>query len=94
MAYKLAPGSPIVQDTLGWILFSQGDIARARELLEQAARNSTAPDVHYHYGAVLAKSGDVAGARKALTAALSSKAGFPGKKAAAELLNSLEQGKK
>lgn len=70
-AYKLAPKSPFVQDTLGWILVQNGDTARGLDLLRQAA--SLAPDnssIRYRLAAALARSGDKTAARKELNQAL------------------------
>lgn len=80
-AYKLAPKSPYVQDTLGWILVQNGDTARGLDLLRQAA--SLAPDnssIRYHLAVTLARSGDKAAARKELNQALR-----PGSKPFAEV---------
>lgn len=41
-AYKLAPGDPQVQDTLGFLLLKRGDTARGAELVRDAA--TLAPD--------------------------------------------------
>lgn len=70
-AHKLAPKSPLVQDTLGWILVQNGDTARGLDLLRQAV--SQAPDnsaIRYHLAAALARSGDKTAARKELNQAL------------------------
>ena len=64
-AYKLAPGSPAIMDTLGWICLESGDLARALPLLQKAS--ALAPDateIRYHFGLVLARSGDKRGARR------------------------------
>ena len=66
-AYKLAPDSPAVIDTLGWILVDHGDTARGVPLLQKAV--SLAPamaEIRYHLAAGLARSGDKAAARKEL----------------------------
>ncbi len=66
-AYKLAPDSPAVIDTLGWILVDRGDTARGVPLLQKAV--SLAPamaEIRYHLAAGLARSGDKAAARKEL----------------------------
>lgn len=50
-AFAVLPNEPAVADTLGWILFRQGQYARALSLLRQAA--SGMPDdgqVQYHHG--------------------------------------------
>lgn len=70
-ANRLAPGSVGIQDSLGWILLTQGQLARGTELLKQAA--SKAPKVatvRYHYAVALEKSGQRAAAKKELQAAL------------------------
>ena len=70
-AHKLAPNSPAIMDTLGWIYLEAGDIGRALPLLQKAsALAPDAPEIRYHYGMVLAKSGDKAAARRELRRAL------------------------
>jgi putative PEP-CTERM system TPR-repeat lipoprotein len=72
-AYRLAPGSPAIMDTLGWICLEAGDFARALPLLQQAsALAPNAGEIRYHLGLVLAKSGDRRGARRELERLLSS----------------------
>ena len=66
-AHALAPQSPTIADTLGWILFERGETKRGTELLAQAAAG--APDsteIRLHYAKALIKSGDKPGARKEL----------------------------
>ena len=66
-AHKLSPDSPVVLDTLGWILVEQGNITRGLPHLQKAA--SLAPEmaeIRYHFAAGLVKSGDKATARKEL----------------------------
>ncbi len=66
-AYKLAGNSPDIMDTLGWILIEKGNVARGLPLIQKAL--GLAPevtDIHYHLAVGLFKSGDMAGARKAL----------------------------
>lgn len=71
-ALALAPGNPVVQDTLGWILLSNGDAKRALPMLRQAAAASPkAADVQYHLAVGLMKNGDKAAARKQLEQVLS-----------------------
>jgi putative PEP-CTERM system TPR-repeat lipoprotein len=89
-AYKLAPQSPEVQDTLGWILVEQGQIPRAEELLRAAASKlPNAGSVRYHYAVALAKSGKKAAARKEVEQALKTGQPFPEEDAAKGLLQSL-----
>jgi putative PEP-CTERM system TPR-repeat lipoprotein len=73
-ANKLAPNSPAIMDTLGWILLETGNIGRAMPLLQKASALAPgAAEIRYHYGMVLAKSGDKTGARRELERALSAK---------------------
>ncbi len=76
-AYRLAPGSPAIMDTLGWICLESGDLARALPLLQKAsALAPNAGEIRYHFGLVLAKSGDKRGARRELERLLASPAQF------------------
>jgi putative PEP-CTERM system TPR-repeat lipoprotein len=76
-AYRLAPGSPAIMDTLGWICLESGDLARALPLLQKAsALAPNAGEIRYHFGLVLAKSGDKRGARRELERLLASSAQF------------------
>jgi putative PEP-CTERM system TPR-repeat lipoprotein len=64
-ALKIEPGSPAIQDTLGWILVEQGQAKRGLELLDKAlAQIPKNPSILYHYAVALARTGDQAGARK------------------------------
>ncbi|TFW21916.1 PEP-CTERM system TPR-repeat protein PrsT, partial [Massilia arenosa] len=66
-AYKLAPDSPVVLDTLGWIYQDEGDAAKALPLLRKAS--ALAPDggnFRFHYALALARSGDKAAAKREL----------------------------
>lgn len=89
-AYKIAPESPFVQDTLGWILVQNSDLTRGLGLLRKAA--GLAPDhpsIHYHLAVALVKSGDKATARKALNQALRSEKPFAEAEQAKKLLKEL-----
>ena len=68
-ALAIAPGSPAVQDTLGWLLVDKGDVARGVELLKQAAaRAPNAAEIRLHLAKALIKAGDRSGARSELEA--------------------------
>lgn len=76
-ALQLAPESPAVLDTLGWILVQQGKTARALPLLQKAV--GLAPDaaeIRYHLAFALNQGGDKANARKELDKLLSSNKPF------------------
>ena len=70
-ANKLAPDTPPLMDTLGWMLVEQGDVKRGIALLEKAAAKAPqANDIRYHLAAGLFKAGDKARARQELDKAL------------------------
>lgn len=88
-AYRAAPGSPAVGDTLGWILYQKGALDRAETLMTQAVK--AAPDhaeLHYHLGMVYLKQGKTADARRELEQALQTP-NFPSAEAAVRALDSL-----
>jgi len=48
-AYELAPASPPILDTYGWILVEKGQVAEGIKYLEQAAKLSpNAQDIQEH----------------------------------------------
>ena len=86
-AHRMAPGSPSAADTLGWLLYLQGDVTRSEKLVAFAAKADAGnPEIRYHQGAVLAKLGKRAEARQELELALRS----PGFSEAAEARRILE----
>ena len=89
-AYALAPQSPAVNDTLGWILARGGESAKALDYLARAAAlNPKDPDVEYHYAYALAKAGQGAKARQILSTILASKTPFDSRQDAERLLASI-----
>lgn len=90
-AKEAAPDDPHVSDTLGWILYKRGVYQRAVDLLKESAKKlPDAPVVQYHLGLASLKVGDREGARRALTAALSSPTNFAGKEEARKALAELK----
>jgi putative PEP-CTERM system TPR-repeat lipoprotein len=88
-AYQLAPDNPAIIDTLGWIYLEQGELARALPLLQKAsALAPQSAEIHYHYGMLLARSGDKRGARRELEKALAD-TGFARRDDARALLGTL-----
>lgn len=68
-ALALAPGSAAVADTVGWILFSRGDVQRGLELMRKAsAAAPQVPEIRMHLAKALIKAGDIAAARRELEA--------------------------
>lgn len=89
-ALDLAPESPVVLDTVGWIWAEQGNTAKALPLLKKAADLAKdATEIHYHYAVVLAKSGDKATAKKELDDLLATGKAFPQSEDAKALLKTL-----
>lgn len=89
-ALKLSPEHPGIMDTLGWILVEKGDLARATPLLRKAVEKAPKVAVlRYHLGVALSRSGDKAGARKELDAAIASGQQFPELENAKALLKTL-----
>jgi putative PEP-CTERM system TPR-repeat lipoprotein len=89
-AHRLAPNSPEVTDTLGWMLVERGDTKRGLELLGQAA--AAAPNalaIRIHHAKALAKAGDNAGAKRELESALQSAGENPLRAEAEALLKQL-----
>jgi putative PEP-CTERM system TPR-repeat lipoprotein len=88
--YPLAPDSPTMLDTLGWLLVEGGDTARGLELLRKASR--IAPNAHairLHFAQALLKSGQKDDARKELLALAGLPGASPVKETAIELLSTL-----
>ncbi|HEX5399666.1 MAG TPA: tetratricopeptide repeat protein [Verrucomicrobiae bacterium] len=66
-ARNLAPAEPSVADTLGWILYQQGQYSSALSLLrESAAKMSDVPDAQFHLGMTCYAMGDEANAKTTL----------------------------
>jgi tetratricopeptide (TPR) repeat protein len=90
-AKEAAPDDPHISDTLGWILYKRGVYQRAADLFkESAAKLPDAPVIQYHLGMASLKVGNKEGARKSLTAAVNSPAGFAGKDEARKTLAELK----
>jgi tetratricopeptide (TPR) repeat protein len=92
LAREAAPEDPYIADTLGRILYKSGVYQRALALLQESAdKLPGSPEVQYHLGMAAHKTGDRETARRALTAAVSSPATFPGKTEASSLLVELRR---
>jgi tetratricopeptide (TPR) repeat protein len=66
-AHELAPESPEILDTYGWILFVEGSREQGLALLKKAEeRAPDNPDVGYHTASALHNSGETALARDKL----------------------------
>jgi predicted Zn-dependent protease len=89
-AHSLAPRSPAIMDTLGYILVTGGDAKRGVPLLKEAYDSSQKmPEIGYHLAAGLAKSGQSAEARTVLQEVMADQRTFDDKAEAKKLLDSL-----
>lgn len=89
-AYALAPASPIVLDTLGWLLVRKGDAKKALPLLRDASlRESQNAEIRYHLAVVLERLGRVSEAKRELRQALASGIKFEGHEEAKAMLGRL-----
>lgn len=91
-AYKIAPGNPVIADTLAMQLIKRGDVARGVEILEAAVK--TAPNVaelRYHLAQGWIKAGDSSKARAELERALAINEKFTFQAEAKSLLKELRK---
>jgi len=63
-ALKLAPDDPFILDSMGWVEYRLGDLARGQQYLERAFRQRADPEIAAHLGEVLWAKGDKPGAEK------------------------------
>lgn len=80
--------NPYFLDTLAWVYFRQGKIALAQTLMERAmnAASPVPPQMHFHYGALLLKSGKKDKAKEALQKATTGAGPYPGIEEAKNML--------
>ena len=91
IAHDAAPDDPHIADTFGWLLYRYGMHKQAVDVLRQSAEKlPTDPAIQYHLGMALQQVGDVGGARRALTQAVSSPTNFSGKEEARLTLAALK----
>ena len=57
-AMAIAPDSPGLHDTLGWVYYRKASYPRAIEYLEMAVRKDPTPTYEYHLGKAYVKAGD------------------------------------
>jgi len=86
-AYALAASSPLVTDTLGWILLNGGKAEEALSLLTKAVGKAPQqPELQYHYAAALEKNGKAGEARRRLSDLLAKHPNFESRTEAEQLL--------
>ncbi len=90
-ANKLAPESPEVMDTLGWVLFTQENVEEGLAYLGPAReRGPQIPSIRFHYAAALKAAGELGRAQTELQELLSDFDEFPELKEAKALLAEIE----
>jgi len=86
-AVRLAPDAAPLRDTLGWVLYRDGQLEAAeRQLVRAAALRPSHPTIRYHLAAVLAAAGRPERAQGHLRIALLQGEAFPERAAAEALL--------
>ncbi|PKO94353.1 MAG: pilus assembly protein TadD [Betaproteobacteria bacterium HGW-Betaproteobacteria-10] len=65
-ALKLMPEDPFIMDSLGWVLFRQGELAESLKTLEKAYSIKADPEIAAHLGDVLSALGRPGDARRIL----------------------------
>jgi len=89
-AHELQPKSPLIADTLGWLLLSAGRVPEALRMLERAATLAPEhPDIVFHHAAALARSGARPEATRKLRALLADHGEFSERPSAQALLREL-----
>ena len=89
-AYKVAPDSPQVQDTLGWLLVRKGDKQQGLLLIQRAAEKIKDPSTQYHLAYAMQANGRVREASAMLNDLLTKNKSFPEIAAARALLAQLK----
>ena len=89
-AYRVAPNSGMVADTLGWILLNTKEAERGLELLRKASLlKPERPEISYHLAVALARTGNRDEAKSKLIELLATDKKFPMREEAEELLGTL-----
>lgn len=89
-AYSIAPQSPAVADTLGWVMTEQGQVKPGLDLLEKAAKDAPKQlDIRLHLAKAQIKAGNKDAARGELQAIVKDGAGSAEAKESAQLLTTL-----
>lgn len=92
-ARALDPESPMIADTLGWVLYQRQDYTGALELIEEAAKKlPDNPEIQFHLAMVNVGLARTEAARTAFEQAARAIVDFPGKAEIAARLSKLKQG--
>jgi predicted Zn-dependent protease len=91
-AHELAPQSPDVNDTLGWILVERGEVDRGLRLLKEAAAAAPAQAiVQYHYAVALSRAGKLEDAQIVLANIVANNGTSPEAADARKLLDQIKK---
>ena len=86
------PDNAVIADTMGWVLYHQGNYKRAQKVFEQGIQiDSYLPDSHYHLGKVFLKLEKPELAAKEFEQALKLSTSFRGAEDARDLLIELKK---
>jgi len=90
-AWELAPKSPEIADTYGWLLVETGSVRQGLEMLASAdaVGGVARPDIRFHYVQALAKAGERDRARTLLIELMAEKPAVPDEAEASRLLATL-----
>lgn len=89
-AYAMAPLTPSIADTLGWVLVAEGDAAGGLPYLKAASFGlPNDAEVQYHLAVALSRTGKTADAREVLQQLFANNASFSSKSEATDLLRTL-----
>lgn len=83
--------NPLFLDTLGWVYYRQGKFDQALKALTHAMELNpqASQEMHYHYGAILLKKGNIAQAKEELSYAVKEGANYPELEIANKLLKEI-----
>jgi|CXWL01.1.fsa_nt_gi tetratricopeptide (TPR) repeat protein len=82
-------------DTLGWVYYRQEKFEQALKMLESSIKlnPNASQEIHYHYGAILWKKGDITKAKKELSHATKEGADYPDLESAKKILKEINTSK-
>ena len=85
-AHEIQPDNGSITDTLGWILYREGNTRRALGILREARLQSPDdPEISFHLATVLAETGNASAASAILAELLSNNESFPSREKAEAL---------
>lgn len=85
--------NPLFLDTLAWIYYRQGKFWQAQKIIERSMEINKNPsaELHYHFGAILLKNGDMEKAKSELSLAVADGNNYPELENAKKIFKELTQ---